>query len=88
MAQGKIVALRGNVKGRIQGSVVSRSKKNKGYRDSPPFLLKIRNAPRLPVGLEIDLGRADHRLPVKALEDRLVEPQTPEVLSTTTTLSP
>jgi hypothetical protein len=44
MAQGEIAALRGNVKGRIQGSGVrsSKNRENKRYRDSPPLFLKIR----------------------------------------------
>ncbi len=33
----------------------------------------------LPVRLEKDPGRADDRLAVKALEDRLMEPQAPEI---------
>jgi hypothetical protein len=49
---------------------VGRSKKNKGYTDLPAFLVKIRDAPLLPVRLEIDSGRADDRLAVKGLEDR------------------
>ena len=49
------------------------------YAASPSLLLKIRNPSLLPVGLEIDLGRADDPLAIKALEDRLVEPETPQV---------
>ena len=33
----------------------------------------------LPVRFEIDLGGANHTLPVKALEDRLLKPLAPEV---------
>jgi len=62
-----------------QGSAARRSKKNKVYTDSPAFLVKIGLAPLFPVGLEKDLGRADHTLPVKALEDRFVEPEAPEL---------
>ena len=46
---------------------------------NPSPLLKMRNPPRLPVGLEIDPREADHPLSIKPLEDRLVESETPEV---------
>ena len=59
------------MKGRIQGSEgrSSKNRENREYRNSPTLLLKIPNPPLLPVGLEVDLGRADDRLAVKALED-------------------
>jgi hypothetical protein len=79
MTRREIAPLRANVKVRFQGSGVSRIKKNKRYTDSPAFLVKIRNPPLLPVGLQVDLDRADDRFPVKALEDRLVELEAPEV---------
>ncbi len=53
--------------------------KSRHEADSPGFRVKIGTTPLLPVGLEIDLGRADDRLPVKALEDGLVEPRASEV---------
>jgi len=76
MAQVKIVALRGNVKGRIQGPETKNRKKrkNRRYGDSPPLLFKMGNLPLLPVGLEVQSGGADDRLAFRSLEDRFVEP--------------
>jgi len=46
---------------------------------SPSLLVKIRDRPILPVRLQIDPDRADDPLAVKPLEDRLVEPEAPEI---------
>lgn len=48
-------------------------------RRSPTGYLKVRLTPLLPLGLEIDLGWIDDPLPVKALEDGLMEREAPEV---------
>ena len=50
-----------------QGSVVSRSKKKKGYTSSPSLFLKVGTTPLPPVGLEVDLGRTDALRPSKGL---------------------
>jgi hypothetical protein len=60
MARGEIVALRANIKGAFRGQYQLSA-------ESPTLLLKIRDTPLLPVGLEKDLGRADDPLPVKSL---------------------
>ena len=36
---------------------------------SPSFLLKVGHTPLLPAGFQVDLGRADDPLPVKASEN-------------------